>query len=95
MAGKVSALMHGLLMGAQVLPARRGKIAARAPESHQLVLAGHVALERALPRGGEGALVAAVHLPLVHSQLVVLQVVLARGPKGRVGNKKNSPKKHT
>jgi hypothetical protein len=95
MAGKVSALMHGLLMGAQMLPARRGKVAARAPEPRQLVLARHVALERALPRGGEGALVAAVHLTLVHRQLVVLQVVLARGPEGRVGNKKNPPKKPT
>jgi hypothetical protein len=94
MAGKVSALMHGLLMGAQMLPARRGKVAARAPESHELVLARHVALERALPRGGEGALVAAVHLTLVHRQLVVLQVVLARGPEGRVGNKKTHPKKN-
>jgi hypothetical protein len=92
MAGEVSALMHGLLMGAQVLPARRGKVAVRAPEPRQLVLARHVALERALPRGGEGALVAAVHLTLVHSQLVVLQVVLARGPEGRVGNKKPTQK---
>ncbi len=95
MAGEVSALMHGLLVGAQMLPARRGKVAARAAEPHELVLARHVALERALPRGGEGALVAAVHLPLVHRQLVVLQVVLARGPEGRVGNKKTHPKKPT
>ncbi len=92
MAGEVPPLMHGLLMGAQMLPARRGKVAARASKSHELVLARHVALERALPRGGEGALVAAVHLTLVHSQLVVLQVVLARGPEGRVGNKKPTQK---
>jgi hypothetical protein len=34
----------------------------------------------------------------VHRQLVVLQVVLARGPEGRVGNKKptqKNPKKTT
>ena len=84
-AGKVSPLVNSLLVCAQMLLSRGRKLALRAAKSLQFVLALHVPLQRALPRGGERAVFAAEHLALVDRQLMILEIGPARRLEGTLG----------